>query len=483
MTTPHITPELDCLFEALLGSEKQQVYEQIGCKLPHHIRFNPLKGEVAAQIRLFREQGFEFVPTEEHPDIYRVEYQPYPIGKSLSHFLGHFYVQDVASMVPAMVLDPQPREWVLDMAAAPGSKTTLMGEMMNNRGVILANDVVPKRLKALGNNLERMSICNTTVYRWRAEQFGNAFFETFDRVLLDPACSGLGTLHKNPEVIGWWNPGHSERLASQQRSLLISAVKALKPGGRLVYSTCTVAPQENEANIDFLLREFPVEIEPISLPNLRTWPGLTQYAGQTFHPDLAKTVRFYPVDRITEGFYIACLRKTDSVKDPDPRRRKQPRHVSYLDYKTSPVKKHIDFLMTHFQIPEKVFKRYVFTMKKNVYFTSREMADFPVFGPAQQTGLPLARPMDRGCKLNSGGAHLLGQHARRMIVDLPDLPTLEKFVNREPLDIPAVLPGQYIVQYNGCVIGYGVADHGRLKSQFPKGEWPFRLVDEAVKTE
>ena len=474
--TQKISKELDHLFDALLGEEKKLVFEQIGRKLPHHIRFNPLKGPIEPQTELFREQGFQFQQTDEHPNVYRIEYQPYPIGKSLSHFLGHFYVQDIASMVPAMVLDPQPGDWVLDMSAAPGSKTTLMGALMNNRGVILANDIVPKRLIALGNNLDRMGICNTTVYRWRGEQLGNVFFEKYDRVLLDPACSGLGTLHKNPEVIGWWKPEHCERLAGQQRSLLVSAVKALRPGGRLVYSTCTVAPQENEANVNFLLNEFPMEIEEIRLDGLRTWPGLTQYNGENYHPDIAKTVRFYPVDRVTEGFYVACLRKTGSVKYPLPRRRKPPRHVSYLTHKTSPVKKHIDFLMEHFLIPEKIFKRFVFTMRNSIVFSSREMADFPVYGQPKQTGLILARPMDRSCKLNSGGVHLLGHYAQRMIVEIDDLATLHKYVNRETLDIPAELPGQYIVKYKGCVIGYGVADKGRLKSQFPKAGWPFDLI-------
>ena len=477
---PEITPEINALFDTLLGADKQLVFEQIGNKLPHHIRFNPLKGDVELQKKLFAEQGFEFEQTTEHPDIYRMKYQPYPIGKSLSHFLGHFYVQDIASMVPALVLDPQPGEWVLDMSAAPGSKTTLMGSLMQNSGVILANDIVPKRLRALGKNLERMSIVNTKVYKWRGEQFGNVFFEQFDKVLLDPACSGLGTLHKNPEVLGWWSESHCDRLAGIQRSLLVSAVKSLKPGGRLVYSTCTVAPQENEANVDFLLNEFPMELEDIHLEGMRTWPGLTEYRGETFHPDMHKTVRFYPVDRVTEGFYVACLRKTGGTRSPKSYKVKPPRHVSFLDHKTSPVKKYIDFLMMHFEIPEKIFKQFVYLMKGEIIFASKEMQDFPVFGGPMQTGMLMARPMDRGCKLNSNGVQLLGQYANRMIVDIDDLATLDKYVNREPLDISVDLPGQYIVKYNGSVIGYGVADKGQLKSQFPKADWPFSLAEPQI---
>ncbi len=252
------SPELDQLLEKLLGPQKQGLYDQIGLKLPHHIRFNPLKGDVERQQEFFRRQGFAFQPIPEIKDVYRITRQPYPIGKSLSHYLGHIYVQDIASMLPAMVLNPRPGDWVLDMSAAPGSKTTLMGALMENRGVILANDVVSKRLKALGKNLERMSIVNTTVYKWFGEQFGNTYFEQFDKVLLDPACSGLGTLHKNPEILTWWTPKHCQRLASGQKNLLISAVKALRPGGELLYSTCTLTPEENEGVIDFALNHLPV---------------------------------------------------------------------------------------------------------------------------------------------------------------------------------------------------------------------------------
>ena len=117
-----VSRELDKFFDDLIGNDRQKIYDQIGLKLPHHFRFNPLKGDVKDQIDFFREQGFGFDAIEGRDDIFRISYQPYPIGKSLSHFMGHIYVQDIASMIPAIVLDPQPGDWVLDMSAAPGSK-------------------------------------------------------------------------------------------------------------------------------------------------------------------------------------------------------------------------------------------------------------------------------------------------------------------------------------------------------------------------
>ena len=471
-----VSRELDKFFDDLIGNDRQKIYDQIGLKLPHHFRFNPLKGDVKDQIDFFREQGFGFDAIEGRDDIFRISYQPYPIGKSLSHFMGHIYVQDIASMIPAIVLDPQPGDWVLDMSAAPGSKTTLMGALMKNQGVILANDIVSKRLRALGKNLERMSICNTLVYQWYGEQFGNAYFETFDRVLLDPACSGLGTLHKNPEIIGWWTENHCERLASSQKNLMVSAIKALRPGGTMVYSTCTLAPIENEAIVQFALDNFPVELEDVSFSGLQTWPGKTEFRGKKFDASLENTIRLYPFERVTEGFYVAKLRKTDSAKSPAPEKRKKPRQMNYLMHKTSPVKKYLDFYSDYFQIPRKVFKDYRYLLKKEIVFLDRDVEKFPIIGSPQQMGLPLARAMDRVGKFNTGGCHMFGHYAQDKVITIEDLETLQKFVNREPLEIPVDVPGQYIVKYKNNVLGYGVADKGRLKSQFPKGDWPFEVI-------
>ena len=474
---PKVSDELDKLFDELLEpGEKQLVYEQIGQKLPHTFRFNPLKGPQDKLIEFFREQGFGFHNLPGRDDIFQITYQPYPIGRSLSHFLGHIYVQDIASMIPSLVLNPQPGDWVLDMSAAPGSKTTHMGSMMENEGVLLANDIVGKRLRALGKNVERWTLCNVAIYKWYGEQFGNAYFEQFDKVLLDPGCSGLGTLHKNPEVLGWWTPAHCQRLADSQKSMMISAIKALRPGGVLTYSTCTVAPVENEGIIDFALREFPVEVEEISLPEIRTWPGVTEHNGQSYHPDVQKTVRLYPVDRITEGFYVARLRKTGPMKEPDSRRRKPARKVNYLSHKTSPVKKYLDQFSGHFEIPRKVFADYTWSMRNHIYAMSRDVREFQFYGEPIQNGLRVAETSDRGARFNTIGAHLFGQHAQNFVVNISDLETLEKYANRDKLDIPVNGRGQVIVKYKDLVIGYGYSDSGYLKSQFPKGDWEFKVV-------
>lgn len=473
-----ITPELDRLFDSLIGDEKKKIYDQIGFSLPNAIRFNPLKGPLPALRDLLFKQGFRFAAFPGFDNSFRIEYQPYPIGKSLSHYLGHIYVQDIASMLPPLVLDPQPGEWILDMSAAPGSKTTQIAALMGNTGVVIANDVVMKRIRSLAGNLERMGVVNAAVFRLFGEQLGNQYFEVFDRVLLDPPCTGLGTLHKSPEVLSWWTPHHCQRMAASQKSLMISAVKALRPGGVLCYSTCTLTPEENEEIINFALKEFPVELETFSIPALKLRPGLTKFEGKVYHPDLQKTSRLYPVENESEGFFIARLRKTASMKDSFRVNPEDEVRIPFIPSKKSPVKKYLDYLAEHFQMERDVFSDYVFEIKHNITFCGKEMNDFRFRHKVIQKGLIAAKPMTQGAKFTTGGVHLFGYQARANIVELPGLEELEKFVNREAMDISSEGKGQIIVKYNDCIIGYALADKGMLKSQFPKGQWPFKLLAE-----
>jgi NOL1/NOP2/sun family putative RNA methylase len=471
--------ELDQLLEALVGREKQLIYEQIDKPLPHTIRFNPLKGTIAALQDLLIEQGFRFESVEGFNNAFRIIYQPYPIGKSLSHYLGHIYVQDIASMLPPLVLDPQPGEWLLDMSAAPGSKTTQIATLMENRGVIFANDIVMKRIRSLASNLERLGVVNTAVFKLFGEQIGNQYFENFHRVLLDPACTGLGTLHKSPEVLSWWTPHHCERMASGQKGLIASAIKALRPEGVLCYSTCTLTPEENEEVIDYALKEFPVELEAFSIPGLKSRNGLTAFQNKTYHPSLEKACRVYPFQNETEGFFIAKLRKTATMKKDIPKKSGNRVRVPFLSSKTSPVKKYLDFLADHFQIPAEAFSEFTYLMRQNIIFCDAELLNFPFYHRPVQCGLGAGRQMTHGAKLTTGGVHLLGYHARQNVFEISGLEELGKFVNREATGIKLEGKGQVILKYKDCPIGYGLADSGILKSQFPKGNWPFKLLTEA----
>jgi len=241
-----------------------------------------------------------------------IDLEPGELGRSIEHLLGYYYVQEIASMLPILALKPGPGEIVLDIAAAPGSKTTQIAAAMKNTGTIIANDVSLKRLKILASNMERCGATNTIITKKDGIALCKRLKENgflFDKILLDAPCSGEGTLRSSPITYQMWNPNTIRYLSKLQKGLLASALEILKPKGEIVYSTCTHAPEENEEVVDFVLKEFPdVKIEAIKLP-IKCRPGITEWQNKNYDKKVEKSCRIYPQDNDTEGFFIAKLRR------------------------------------------------------------------------------------------------------------------------------------------------------------------------------
>ncbi len=302
------------LTELFPEADLQAFLEATRRKLPTVIRVNTLKAPEPEVVQRLERQGFVLERIPGVPFAYRLREKPYPIGKTLEHFLGYVYVQELASMLPPVILNPQPHERVLDLAAAPGSKTTQMAQMMQNTGVILANDVDIQRMKALTNNLDRSGVLNTVLTQVDGYKLGFWFENTFDRVLLDAPCSALGTLHKTYEILKWWSWGKVGRLVRTQKGLILAAYQALRPGGVLVYSTCTLVPEENEGVVAFLLQRYPEAriLEIPEIPGLKMRPGFTRWKRNEYPPEMQHTRRVYPQDNLTEGFFIARIQKPEA---------------------------------------------------------------------------------------------------------------------------------------------------------------------------
>ncbi len=287
----------------LLGEENKEFLKCLRMPLRKSIRVNTIKilvSELGKRLA-FLGQQFSWYPEGFFID----EGKP---GKYLEHFLGYYHVQSAISMVPALLLDPQPGERVLDMTAAPGSKTTQMAQMMGNKGVIVANDVRIERLKALKSNIERLGVLNTVVTRndGRNLRLGS----TFDKVLLDAPCSGEGTVRKNWNMLSRWNMEQIKSLARLQKAIAENAALSLRPGGSMIYSTCTLAPEENEGVVDHLLNKFGwIDIEETKIEGLKTRSGVMEWEGIEFDERVKNCMRIYPHDNDTEGFFIAKLRK------------------------------------------------------------------------------------------------------------------------------------------------------------------------------
>ena len=228
------------------------------------------------------------------------------IGNTIEHSLGYFYVQEAVSMIPPIVLEPKPDEFVLDMCAAPGSKASQIAQYMENKGILIANDYKGIRIAPLGINLQRMGITNAIITLMEGRFFKN--FE-FDKILVDAPCSGTGTIRKSLKTLRIWNPDVIKRLAGTQRQLIDTAFQNLKKNGILVYSTCSLEPEEDEGIIDFLLNKYDnAELEEINLDVKRSQPIL-EFEDKQYNPEIKKCLRLWPQDNDTEGFFVAKIKK------------------------------------------------------------------------------------------------------------------------------------------------------------------------------
>ena len=304
-----INPRFEKLFTSFLGEGKYKKLLACIAKKPRDcIRVNTLKITKAKLKRILMKKGWKLSEVPWFKQAFFVETNE-SIGKTLEHVLGYYYTQDGSSLVPPIVLDPKPGEKVLDLCAAPGSKTTQIAAMMQNRGAIVANDVSAKRCKALQFNLQRCGVVNTIVTIYDGRKFHELGL-TFDRVLVDAPCTGTGKLigEQAKGVLRAWRGYAALKLARLQRKLLESAVLCTKKGGVIVYSTCSLDPRENEEVISKIVEKFDLKILPVKVRGLKCEPALKSFAGKEFARDIENAIRIYPWHNLTEGFFVCKLK-------------------------------------------------------------------------------------------------------------------------------------------------------------------------------
>lgn len=221
-------------------------------------------------------------------------------GKTQENLLGYIHIQEELSMVPPLVLNPLPGEQILDLCASPGSKTTQISQMMNNRGLVIANEPSLGRVAPLRSNCERLGVLNVAVTRYDGRNFPRG---PFDRVLVDAPCSSEGRERKGPGVLARSSSKKSLDLQALQIGLLKNALRLVKPGGIVVYSTCTYAPEENELVVQTCLDV--ARLEKISIPGLKECPGVTEWNGEPLDNDLMHCARYYPHLNDAGGFFVA----------------------------------------------------------------------------------------------------------------------------------------------------------------------------------
>ncbi|CZW93277.1 ribosomal RNA small subunit methyltransferase F [Enterobacter hormaechei] len=282
------------------------------CQRPlrRSIRVNTLKISVGAFLDLVSSYGWQLTPVpwcEEGFWIERDDEESLPLGSTAEHLSGLFYIQEASSMLPvaALFADGNQPERVMDVAAAPGSKTSQIAARMNNRGAILANEFSASRVKVLHANISRCGIHNVALTHFDGRVFGAALPEAFDAILLDAPCSGEGVVRKDPDALKNWSVESNLEIAATQRELIDSAFHALRPGGTLVYSTCTLNRDENEDVCLWLRQRYADAVEFLPLDTL------FDSASHAATPE--GFLHVFPQIYDCEGFFVARLRKTRAV--------------------------------------------------------------------------------------------------------------------------------------------------------------------------
>ncbi len=275
------------------------------------IRVNTLATESDLEVtEKLTQSGILLQQEETIPHAYIVESGASLLSSTSEYKQGLFYIQGLSSQLVSIILDPTPDELILDIAAAPGSKTSHIAALMQNTGTIVANDISRERLFKLKNVLEQFHVKSCNPINFPGQMLWKHYENTFDRVLVDAPCSMEGRINaSDPDTYDNWSHKRIETLAQRQKMLLRSAITCTKPGGTIVYSTCTLAPEENEEVIDWILKkDYNVSLESIEIPSLPFFQPLTEWDKKAYNLDVKKTLRVLP-SAAWEGFFVAKLRK------------------------------------------------------------------------------------------------------------------------------------------------------------------------------
>ena len=414
-----------------LGEEYPQFLESLERPRAVALRFNPEKGE--------RPQlSFVEAPVPWEPNGYYYTSNDRP-GLHPYHEAGVYYLQEASAMAPVALLDPQPGEWVCDLCAAPGGKTTQIAGRMQGEGLLLCNEINPKRAKILSRNIERMGVANALVTNEHPQRLAQRFAGCFDRVLVDAPCSGEGMFRKEEAAVTDWSEQTVLMCAARQQEILESACQLVRSGGRLVYSTCTFAPEENEQVITaFLQRHADFVPEAVHAP----WFAAGENA----------TYRMWPHKLLGEGHFAAVLRRTGEAprETPDPvPREKLPKAWEVLakDLQiTLPSGSAVTFGSSLYWVPE---------------------------GMPALRGLKVERPgLELGVlkKDRFEPAHALAlwlHSCGRMESYGADSREMAAYLHGDV--VPSQQKGWCLVLVDGYAIGWGKGDGTVLKNHYPKG--------------
>ena len=468
---------LPILFEQRMREflgEKYEAFEQSFQREAYHsLRWNPLKRYEGMDHALFlvpetlnKEFHLSPVAWEEKGFYYEEGDAP---GKHPYHDAGVYYIQEASAMLPVNLLRVEPGEYVLDLCAAPGGKSTQIAAALEGQGLLVSNEIHPARAKILSENIERMGVNNALVTNEAPSALTPYFPAFFDKILVDAPCSGEGMFRKNEEAVSQWSQENVELCAKRQREILDTAASMLAPGGRLVYSTCTFAPQENEENILWFLKthpEFTAEEIPGSYYEMTGYPK--EYTGM---------LRIYPHLTKGEGHFAAVLKKEGQ----------RPERVLAQSFVKDTIsekksKKKSPFAKEEWRAAYEEFCSSILTILPEDFFPNSGFVTFgdqlylkPV-GITNLTGLHILRPGLHLGTLKKG--RFEPAHALALCLSGKEVRFFDSLDSKEST-VTQYLNGQtypkqgqkgwYLIQVDGFSLGWGKLAGGVMKNHYPKG--------------
>lgn len=416
--------------EAQLGSEYPAFLKSLERPRAVALRFNPMKGERPVL-------PFVGAPVPWEPEGFYYDPETRP-GLHVYHEAGVYYLQEASAMAPVALLDPKPGERVCDLCAAPGGKTTQIAGRMLGQGFLVCNEINPKRAKILSRNIERMGVSNALVTNEHPETLASRFPGFFDRVLVDAPCSGEGMFRKEEAAVTDWSQETVQMCARRQREILDSAARLVRPGGRLVYSTCTFAPEEDEETVAAFLEAHPeFTPEPVEAP----W----------FVPGENASYRMWPHKLLGEGHFAAVLRKTQGESGEVPACPGEKCPKAWESFA-----KELDI-----SLPEGK----AVSFGQSLYWAPMELPELnrlKVLRPGLELGT------ERKGRFEP--AHALALWLKTCAVAEsfpPESPEMKAYLHGDV--VPSGKKGWCLVQAGGYAIGWGKGDGSVLKNHYPKG--------------
>ncbi len=442
--------------QALLPPEEAQAFLRALRGRPYvGLRVNTLKIAVEDFLRL---APWPLTPVPWCPEGFVLEDPAARPGTHPYHAAGLFYIQDPTAMAPAALLDPQPGEWVLDLAAAPGGKTTHLAARMQDRGLLVANDVQPRRLRELNHNLDRWAATQVLVTQALPGRLARAWGAIFHRVLVDAPCSGEGMFRKDPQARRTWSPNLVARCARMQTGILKAAARLVRPGGFLLYSTCTFAVEENEGVLARFLEEHP----DFTLVPLPEHPGFDHGHPEWLRPSgpeaLRHAVRLWPHRVPGEGHFLALLRREPGVVEaPSPGRLPEAPARARRLYQAF-----VEATLTR----DPAAGRRLYLQGNRLYALPQDLP--PTTGISiARWGLPLGQvKKDRFEPEHALALTLRRGDAQRVLDFPPEDPRLRRFFAGEGWPDPGP-EGWVLITVQGYGLGWARRVQGRIKPRIP----------------